>query len=169
MTAPPYGTNGVGVGDPAPDFNLPIYPGGEFNLESARGKTVVLYFFPKDDTPGCTKEACGFRDHSAEFAKYGALIYGVSKDTLKSHEHFITKYKLPFPLLSDTGGALRRRFGNPDGGAALINRITYIIDQQGVVRHIINGDGKASVPDHITQALEWAKKLASEKVKVSAG
>lgn len=90
---------------PAPDFTLPSSTGGEISLSDYRGsKSVVLYFYPKDDTPGCTKEACSFRDSMAEFEKLGAQVLGVSRDSLGSHQQFAAKYQLAFPLLSDADG-----------------------------------------------------------------
>jgi thioredoxin-dependent peroxiredoxin len=152
---------GVQVGDAAPEFSLPAYPQGEFSLADAKGKTVVLYFYPKDETPGCTKEACTFRDASADFAKQGAVIWGVSADTVDSHQKFAANHKLPFPLLSDEGGKVRALFGNPGGEQApLIRRITYVIDAQGIVREIITGKTGEGVEVHITAALTAVTKLA---------
>ena len=150
----------VRVGDKMPDFSLPMHPQGEFELARELGnRHIVLYFYPMDDTPGCTREACSFRDSQAEFEKHGALILGVSKDSLKSHEKFAAKYRLPFPLLTDSGNNLRKRLGNP-GGGQFISRITYVVDKQGTVRQIINADGKAKVPDHISEALRVVHELA---------
>lgn len=156
----------IQVGDPAPDFTLPLYEAGkephDFSLADAAGKTLVLYFYPMDDTPGCTKQACGLRDAAADFAKYNALIVGVSQDDMDSHEKFAAKFSLPFGLLVDKDHELRQRFGNPDGSAELIARITYIIDGAGVVRHIIGGP-EVTVDDHLAESAEWAKKLAEAK------
>ncbi len=154
----------IKVGDSMPDFTLPLFESGkdvrDFTLSEARGKTVVLYFYPMDDTPGCTKQACGLRDASADYAKYNAIILGVSRDDADSHSAFAEKYHLPFGLLIDAEGKLRSSLGNPDGSEELISRITYIIDSDGVVRHIV-GVG-ASVDDHLAESLEWAKKLAGQ-------
>ena len=86
-------------GDPAPAFTAPVNGGGSLSLRDFKGKPVVLYFYPKDDTPGCTKEACGFRDRFAEFRDRGAVVLGVSVDPVRSHDRFVQKYRLPFPLL----------------------------------------------------------------------
>src|SRR5690242_14107000 len=95
------------IGKPAPDFTLPSSTGEPISLKQFKGKkTVVLYFYPKDETPGCTKEACSFRDLSAEFEKHNAVILGVSTDGLESHQAFVAKHKLPFPLLSDEDAAV---------------------------------------------------------------
>ena len=105
-------TQPVRVGEPAPDFTLPATTGGTISLADFRGKQpVVLYFYPKDDTPGCTKEACAFRDVWSEFQRKGAAILGVSIDSLKSHEKFKNKHALPFLLLSDEGAEVARRYG----------------------------------------------------------
>jgi peroxiredoxin Q/BCP len=154
----------VKVGDKAPDFSLPMYPSGTFKLSDYRGKqAVVLYFYPKDDTPGCTKEACTFRDTHGEFGKAGAAIFGVSQDSLDSHKAFTDKFSLPFPLLVDEGDKVRLLYGMPDPQVPLHARVTYVIDKQGVVRHIIGaGPDQIEVEEHITQALEWVKKLAAE-------
>lgn len=154
----------IKVGDSMPDFTLPLYESGkdvrDFTLSEARGRTVVLYFYPMDDTPGCTKQACGLRDASADYAKFNALILGVSRDDADSHNAFAEKYHLPFGLLIDAEGKLRSSLGNPDGIEELISRITYIIDAEGVVRHIV-GAG-ASVDDHLAESHEWAEKLAGQ-------
>src|SRR5262249_39124341 len=113
------------VGDTAPDVSLPEFPSGTFNLADYRGKkTVVLYFYPKDDTPGCTKEACAFRDTHDDFAQADAVIFGVSQDSLESHKAFAGKFNIPFPLLVDEGDAVRKEFGMPDPQAPLHARVT---------------------------------------------
>jgi peroxiredoxin Q/BCP len=154
----------VKVGDPAPDFTLPMFPSGNFTLSELRGKrTVVLYFYPQDDTPGCTAQACSFRDLHEQFGKYDAVILGVSQDSLESHKAFTEKYSLPFSLLVDEGGKLRHLFGMPDPALELRARVTYVIDKQGVVRHIVNAlPDKVDVEVHIQEALEWAKQLNAE-------
>lgn len=154
----------IKVGDSAPDFTLPMYPAGEFTLSELHGrKTVVLYFYPMDDTPGCTAQACAFRDLHEEFGKLDALVLGVSKDSQESHQEFSEKYGLPFALLVDEGGALRQRFGMPDPQVEQRARVTYIIDKQGTVRHIVNaGAEPVDVEVHIEEALDWARQLAAE-------
>jgi len=103
----------IAVGDRAPDFGLPDRNGKTVHLSDFRGKPVVLYFYPKDDTPGCTKESCTFRDQYQDFQDAGAEVIGVSSDSSESHEKFATKYRLPFVLLSDRGGATRKLYGVP--------------------------------------------------------
>lgn len=99
------------VGDPAPDFSLTDAEGQVYNLSDLKGQRVVLYFYPRDNTPGCTKEACGFRDRYATYQEQDVVVLGVSADDAKSHTKFITKYSLPFPLLVDDGGEVASRYG----------------------------------------------------------
>jgi thioredoxin-dependent peroxiredoxin len=101
----------LSVGDPAPDFSLPDAEGHTYSLADLKGKRVVLYFYPRDNTPGCTKEACNFRDHYAAYQDQDIVVLGVSTDDAKSHTKFITKYNLPFPLLIDEGGEVASKFG----------------------------------------------------------
>ena len=129
----------VQVGDKAPEFNLPSSSGGTVSLSKLRGKKVVLYFYPKDDTPGCTKEACDFRDNLGRAKAAGALVYGVSKDSLASHERFRGKYSLPFELLSDADNAVAKAWGaygtKTMYGKKVVGTIrsTFLIDEQGKV------------------------------------
>ena len=131
------GTVGVAVGDRAPDFTLADAEGKPVSLADFRGKrAVVLYFYPKDDTPGCTKEACSFRDSYEEFTQAGAEVIGVSSDSGSSHQGFAKKHRLPFTLLSDPGGAVRKKYGVPATLGLLPGRVTFVIDREGVVRHV---------------------------------
>ena len=132
----------VEAGKKAPDFTLPADGGGRVKLSGLRGKPVVLYFYPRDDTPGCTREACAFRDRKAELVELGAAVLGVSTDTVESHEKFRDKHALNFPLLADAEhkvaekyGAWREktRFGKKSMG---IQRSTFLIDADGVVRRV---------------------------------
>ena len=130
----------VKVGDIAPDFTLPSQTGTPVSLKDFRGKkAVVLYFYPKDDTPGCTAESCAFRDSYQTFTDAGAEVIGVSGDSPESHQKFAKKYNLPFTLLSDTGNQLRKAYGGPAAAFGLLpGRVTYVIDKDGVIRHIFN-------------------------------
>jgi len=125
--------------DKAPDFSLQDESGQKVTLKSLRGKKVVLYFYPKDDTPGCTREACDFRDHFADFGDANTVIYGVSKDSLDSHRQFKDKYSLPFPLLSDPDLEVAKAYGawgekNNYGKITMgLIRSTFVIDEQGKI------------------------------------
>ena len=146
----------VQEGQPAPPFRLPTGDGAEVSLESLRGKRVVLYFYPKDDTPGCTREACAFRDLRADFAAKDAEILGVSLDSPESHRDFAAKYGLPFPLLSDEQAEVSKRYGvyvrkERDGKEFWgIDRTTFVIDREGVVRKTFP---KVSVEGHADEIL----------------
>src|SRR5215216_5470369 len=147
----------VRVGEPAPDFSLPATTGGTVSLSDFRGKqAVVLYFYPKDDTPGCTKEACSFRDLSADFAEKGAVILGVSPDDTRSHEKFRDKFSLPFPLLSDPGAEVAQRFGiwvektNYGRKYMGIERTTIVIGKDGTIKKVFP---KVSVTGHVEKVL----------------
>jgi len=143
---------GVQVGERAPDFALPDRTGKTVRLSELRGKPVVLYFYPKDDTPGCTKESCTFRDQYQDFQDAGAEVIGVSSDSPESHGKFATKYRLPFTLLSDRGGAVRKQYGVPSTLGVLPGRVTYVIDRQGTVRHVFNSQLQAA--QHVEEALK---------------
>jgi len=146
----------VDVGQPAPDFELADAQGKRVRLSDFRGKqSVVLYFYPKDDTPGCTKEACSFRDSYEAFKEAGAEVIGVSSDSESSHGKFAAKYKLPFTLLADTGGAIRKQYGVPATLGLLPGRVTFVIDPQGVVRHVFNSQLQAT--RHVDEALKILK------------
>ncbi len=133
----------VEEGKPAPTFTLPSQKGESVSLESFRGKPVVLYFYPKDDTPGCTKQACGIRDAWGEFERRGAVVLGVSPDDPRSHTKFQAKYRLPFTLLSDEEGTVAEAYGVRvlklfRGKARLgIERSTFVIDADGNVARVM--------------------------------
>jgi peroxiredoxin Q/BCP len=147
------------VGDTVPDFSRPDAEGGDFQFSDHRGeKVVVLYFYPKDDTPGCTIEACGFRDNYTAFVEHGALVVGVSADSPESHRAFMSKHGLPFVLISDEDGSLRRQFGVPKTMGLLPGRTTYIIDRAGVIRHVFNSQMR--VRKHVDQALAVVESLS---------
>lgn len=148
----------VKVGDKAPDFELTTSTGGKVRLSDFLGKkTVVLYFYPKDFSPGCTKEACAFRDSSEYFKDAGAEVIGISSDTEESHSKFSDKLKLPFQLLSDEGGKVRKLFGVPSSLGVLPGRVTYIIDKTGVVRYIFNSQVNAE--KHVEESLRIVRSI----------
>jgi peroxiredoxin Q/BCP len=143
----------IEAGSKAPDFTLLTHEGQKLKLSSLRGSPVVLYFYPKDDTPGCTKEACGFRDAQAKLAKHGAVVVGVSPDTPASHEAFRATYKLPFTLLCDPDHVVAEKYGawrekNMYGKKSMgIARSTFIIDAAGTVVKVfkaVKADGHAA-------------------------
>ncbi len=149
------------VGDRAPLFALPTQSGTTVSLENFLGKSaIVLYFYPKDNTKGCTDEACSFRDNYDVFKKAGAEVIGVSSDSEESHQNFASKYSLPFVLLSDKKGTLRKQYGVPAALGVLPGRVTYVIDKQGVVRHIFNDMFNAQ--RHIAEALKVVQSIAEE-------
>ncbi len=129
-------------GDPAPDFSLPSTDGSVIRLANLRGQHVILYFYPKDDTPGCTKEACGFRDAYARFKRKGAVVLGASTDPVKSHAKFAAKFDLPFPLLSDEGKELVQAYGVWGEKVFMgrkylgTHRVTFHIDPEGRIAHV---------------------------------
>jgi thioredoxin-dependent peroxiredoxin len=147
----------VEAGETAPDFTLPSDDGGQVKLSDLRGKPVVLYFYPKDDTPGCTKEACAFRDRTADLKAKGAVVLGVSPDDVASHGKFRDKYSLNFPLLADDGHQVAERYGawrekNMYGKTSMgIQRSTFVIDGEGQVRKVWK---KVNVDGHDEQVLE---------------
>jgi peroxiredoxin Q/BCP len=145
------------VGDEAPDFNLPTGGGKRLGLRDLKGKKVVLYFYPKDNTSGCTKEACSFQENLSAFRKKGAVVIGVSADSVASHAKFAEKYDLAFPLLSDESKDIMKSYavwkeksmyGRKYMG---IERTTFIIDEQGVITHIFP---KVKVEGHSEEILK---------------
>ena len=154
----------VPVGDKAPDFTMPTDGNGSVTLSKLRGKPVVLYFYPKDDTTGCTAEACGFRDTFPDYGKTGAVVIGVSRDSVASHDKFKKKHELPFILASDTDGKVTERYGvwvekSIYGRKYMgIDRSTFLIDKDGVVRGAWH---KVKVPGHVAEVLKAAKALAN--------
>ena len=146
-------------GDPAPDFEGVTTDGHRISLADYRGNKVVMYFYPKDDTPGCTKQACSLRDHNAEIAAKGASIIGVSTQDERSHQAFTKKYGLTFPLLADTDGHVGRAYGvlGGDGliaklktAVGLADRVTFVIDEKGRVAHVID---RPDVANHAEEVL----------------
>ena len=145
------------AGDRAPLIALPDGEGIERRSDALAGKPLVLFFYPKDDTPGCTAEACAFRDSFADLQELGAELWGVSGDDAASHQRFALRHRLPFPLLVDSGNSLRKAFGVPSVLGLLPGRVTYVIDGEGVIRHVFNNllDG----PAHRREAIEALKAL----------
>ncbi len=152
----------IALGKPVPAFKVLATGGKDVSLASLKGKPLVLYFYPKDDTPGCTTEGCGFRDHHAAFRKAGATILGVSRDTLASHDKFRAKYEFPFDLLSDGDETLCRMFDvirekNMYGKKVMgVERSTFLIDGAGVLRAEWR---KVKVDGHVAAVLAAVKSL----------
>lgn len=145
------------IGDEAPDIDLISHSGEKIRLSDFRDKKVtVLYFYPKDDTPGCTTEACAFRDSYEVFKDAGAEVIGVSPDSLESHKRFAWKYELPFNLLSDSDGKLRELYG-VQKSLGIPGRVTFIIDKKGIIRHIFSSQMKAK--KHVEESLKILKLL----------
>jgi peroxiredoxin Q/BCP len=148
----------VNVGDRAPDFALPNASGETVRLSDFLGKrNIVLFFYPKDESRGCTAEVCAFRDNYEIFKDAGAEVIGVSSDTEESHQRFAAHHRLPFTLLSDRGGSLRKRYGVPTTMGVIPGRVTYVIDKQGIVRHVFNS--QTNIGKHISDALETLRAI----------
>lgn len=152
----------LNIGDKAPDFTLLSDKNTSISLNSLQGKKVILYFYPKDNTPGCTKEACDFRDEFSQFAKYNAEILGISKDSADRHDKFKTKYSLPFTLLADTNGDVCEAYGVINKKSLFgktflgIQRMTFLIDEKGIIRAIWR---KVKVNGHTQQVLNELNNL----------
>jgi len=149
----------IRVGDAAPDFTLPTQDGTTVSLRDLLSKgAIVLYFYPKDDTPGCTVEACSFRDAYEDFKDAGAEVIGVSSDSADAHKAFANKHALPFKLVADEGGKVRKAYGVKSTLLGLIpGRVTYVIDGKGVVQHIF--DSQLNPAKHVREALDVIKRL----------
>jgi peroxiredoxin Q/BCP len=147
------------VGDRAPDFTANSQAGQPVGLSEFLGsKTVVLFFYPKDGTAVCTKEACSFRDAYEDFVQAGAVVIGVSSDSAESHKAFASGHRLPFVLLADTDGSLRHAFGVPKTLGIMPGRVTYVIDKEGIVRHVFSSQFAAE--RHVAEALAVVRQLA---------
>ncbi|MGR3617381.1 MAG: peroxiredoxin [Paracoccaceae bacterium] len=150
------------LSDLAPDFTLPRDGGDEVTLSALRGQSVVLFFYPRDDTPGCTKESIGFSEHLQAFADAGAVVFGISKDTVSKHDKFVQKHSLITPLLSDAEGDVCESFGvwvekNMYGRKSMgIERSTFVIDAEGRIAAIWR---KVKVPGHVEAVLETVQNL----------
>jgi thioredoxin-dependent peroxiredoxin len=147
------------AGDPAPDFDAVTTDGKRVTLKDYRGGKLVMYFYPRDDTPGCTRQACSLRDHNAEIAAKGASVLGVSTQGEESHRAFTEKFKLNFPLLADTDGKVGRAYGTLGGdglisrlksAAGMADRVTFVIDEKGDIAHVI---AKPNVASHAEEVL----------------
>ena len=151
----------IQVGDRAPNFTAPTQSGATVTLADYLGKqAVVLYFYPRDNTSVCTQQACAFRDAYEQFTTAGAVVIGVSSDSSERHEAFSSSKRLPFLLISDADGKLRTLFGVPKYLVLLPGRVTYVIDKQGIVRHIFNSMFDADA--HVREALGVVQQLAKE-------
>jgi peroxiredoxin Q/BCP len=152
---------GIQAGDKAPDFTLPSQGGEQVRLSDRFGqRAVVLYFYPKDETSGCTKEACAFRDNYEVFAEAGAEVIGVSSDSVDRHAAFASHHSLPFTLVSDEKGQVRKDYGVPSVLGMVPGRVTYVIDRTGTVRHVFNS--MTNIGGHVSEALDVVKKLQAE-------
>ncbi|MEO7743047.1 MAG: peroxiredoxin [Usitatibacter sp.] len=147
------------AGDPAPEFSGVTTDGKRVSLADYRGRKLVMYFYPMDDTPGCTKQACSLRDHNAEIAAKGSAVLGVSTQAEDSHRRFTEKYKLNFPLLADTDGAVGRAYGTLGGpgllsklksAVGMADRVTFVIDEKGRIAHVID---RPDVANHAEEVL----------------
>lgn len=152
----------LAVSQPAPDFTLPVTGGGDVTLSDLKGTPVVLFFYPRDDTPGCTKESIGFSEHLAAFTAAGAKVFGISRDTMAKHDKFAAKHDLTVPLLSDEEGHATESYGvwvekNMYGKKSMgIERATYLIAADGTIAHIWR---KVKVPGHVEEVLEAVRAL----------
>lgn len=149
---------GIGVGDKAPSFTLDAQDGKSTKLEDLLTKgPVVVFFYPKDDTSGCTAEACSFRDNYDAFQEAGASVVGISSDSVASHRKWADKHGFPFLLLADESGVTRKSWGVPKNLGLIPGRVTYVLDKGGVVRHLFNS--QLSPTKHIEEALGVLKTL----------
>lgn len=148
----------IKVGDTLPLFGAKDQNGNDFYIASVLGKKIlIIYFYPKDDTPGCTAQACFFRDQFEDFKELGAEVIGISSDSVQSHKKFETEYKLPFTLLSDEDKSLRNLFGVPNNLLGLWpGRVTYVIDKEGIVRLVFNS---MRAENHFPKVLEAVKRM----------
>ena len=151
---------GLKVGDVIPNFKAKDANGNDFDSQNIVGKKpLVIYFYPKDNTPGCTAEACSFRDQYEDFKDLGAEVIGISSDSVSSHQQFSEQYKLPFILLSDYDKKIKTLFGVPSGLFGLLpGRVTYVTDKNGVIQMIFDS---VLATKHIPKALQSIKKLVS--------
>lgn len=150
----------VKIGDRAPEFSVTTQNGDEIRSSDFIGKkSLVVYFYPKDNTSGCTAQACAFRDAYEQFTEAGAEVIGVSGDSPDSHRGFAASQNLPFHLVSDKDGSLRKKFGVPRTFGILPGRVTYVIDREGIVRNVFNS--QVNVQQHITESLQVIQELSA--------
>jgi len=148
----------VKTGDKAPDFTLPNQDGVNVSLSDYKNQSnVVLFFYPKDFSPGCTTQACTFRDRYEDFTDLGAVVMGISSDSAESHKKFLDAYKLPFTLLSDVQGQARKLFGATKALGFLPGRFTFIIDKKSIVRHIFTSE--IDMKKHVDEALRVLREI----------
>jgi peroxiredoxin Q/BCP len=151
----------IQVGDKAPDFTLTSQSGDQVRLYDRLGqRAIVLYFYPRDDTRGCTAEACAFRDSHEVFAEAGAEVIGVSSDSVDRHAAFAGRHQLPFTLLSDEKGKVRKEYGVPTTLGLLPGRVTYVIDREGTVRHVFNS--MTAIDRHVNDALDLVRDIQKQ-------
>ncbi len=156
----------VKVGDKSPDFTLPSQMGDNVTLSEFLGKkNVVLYFYPKDETAGCTKEACTFRDNYEQLTSLGAEVLGISGQSVESHKSFATHYGLPFILLADINNKVRELYGVPSTMGIIPGRVTYIIDKKGIVRHIFVSQTQAQ--RHVEEAKKTLMEIEKEEKAIA--
>ncbi len=148
-------------GDKAPNFSLQDQNGNQRNSKNLKGKVLVLFFYPKDETPGCTAEACEFRDSYKAFQSLGAEVWGVSSDNEASHKNFSNRYNLPYPLLSDTKNSLRKAFKVPNKFGLIPGRLTFVIDGNGTIRSVFNN--LFNGPAHVKEAMLSLKTIKGKK------
>jgi peroxiredoxin Q/BCP len=149
----------VKVGDTVPNFTLPSQVGEQVSRKNFIGeRPIVLFFYPKDDTPGCTKQACAFRDDYEGFGKLDAEVIGISSDSVESHRSFAAKHDLPYTLLSDEEGKVRKLYGVPNTLGIFPGRVTYVIDREGIVRHVFSS--QLGVEKHVEEALKALRSLS---------
>ncbi|MEW9918572.1 peroxiredoxin [Marimonas sp. MJW-29] len=150
------------ISDTAPDFTLPVTGGGDITLSALKGTPVVLFFYPRDDTPGCTKESIGFSESLKDFEAAGAKVFGISRDTMAKHDKFIAKHDLTVPLLSDEGGEVTEAYGvwvekSMYGKKSMgIERSTFMIGADGKIAQVWR---KVKVPGHVEEVLEAVRAL----------
>jgi thioredoxin-dependent peroxiredoxin len=161
-TAPGIKTNNMAdkieIGSKAPDFSLPDQHGKRVNLSDYLGRSkLVVYFYPKDESYGCTKEACSFRDNYEVFKEAGAMVIGISSDDIATHQAFAANHKLPFMLLSDKDKSVAEKYGVGKSLGVLPGRVTFVIDRQGIVRMIFSS--QLNFEKHITEAIETLKRI----------